>query len=80
MKARIVADIDELLQRGDFVPMDGNKGVAMVCPGCGRISAPRANSTHKYDPNTKSVTPSIVHDPKFGGCGWHGYLTNGEFA
>jgi len=27
---------------------------------------------------TLTLTPSILHTPGKGGCGWHGYITNGE--
>lgn len=29
---------------------------------------------------TLSLTPSILFDPAKGGCGWHGYITNGEVS
>lgn len=76
--------IDETVQDypekpGEYIPAPGNKGVIMCCPGCGKLSAPRDNTKHIYNPETKSVQPSIVHDQELGGCGWHGHLTNGEF-
>lgn len=27
---------------------------------------------------TLTLTPSILRNPTKGGCGWHGYITNGE--
>jgi len=32
-----------------------------------------------YNPETKTYHPSIIHDKKLGGCGWHGWLINGIF-
>ncbi len=60
-----------------------------TCPGCGRLGSIRA--THPKpsvspswditagsldDITTLTLTPSIHCQ---GCCGWHGYLTNGEF-
>ena len=53
-------------------------GLHFLCRGCNKlvsIEIPRWN----IDFNNLTVTPSILHDPQKGGCGWHGYLTNGEF-
>jgi hypothetical protein len=30
------------------------------------------------DFETLTLTPSIHSDPAKGGCGWHGFITNGE--
>jgi len=27
---------------------------------------------------TLTLTPSILRTPEKGGCGWHGFVTNGE--
>lgn len=29
---------------------------------------------------TLTLTPSILRTPAKGGCGWHGYITNGEIV
>lgn len=63
------------------------------CPGCGSPSLlplARSEGTPSHiahpvwtvsggDPRTTIVTlsPSIHHTTALGGCGWHGYLTNG---
>lgn len=79
MTGNLKDNIEDLLEPGDYTPAEGNNGIIMVCPGCGKVSAPRSNSQHIYDPATRSVAPSIVHNQELGGCGWHGYLTNGQF-
>lgn len=58
------------------------------CPGCGGASILHLGSgpdRHTWQvtggdpskPESLSVRPSIHHS---GGCGWHGYLTDGVFA
>lgn len=81
MRLNIVTD-DELLQnKGDamviFNPELGWNKLIIVCPSCGKHSA--SAGSHKFDEATLSYTPSIVHNTELGGCGWHGWLTNGEF-
>jgi len=81
MKLNLVDSDELLLNKGDALVISGKKGVAqliIVCPGCGKVSSTRGN--HVYDENSKSYTPSIVHDMKYGGCGWHGWLIKGEFT
>ncbi len=51
-------------------------GIIFRCPGCSKLIS--INEGWKLDLSTMTVTPSILHDKKKGGCGWHGYLTNGE--
>lgn len=29
---------------------------------------------------TLTLSPSILRDPKKGGCGWHGFIRNGEIV
>jgi len=80
-KLTIVDDDEKLLNKGDaiiiFNPDLGYEQLILVCPGCGKTSA--SAGKHRYNRDTMSYTPSIVHDSKLGGCGWHGYLTNGVF-
>lgn len=81
MKANIVSDQEHLINRGDIFPITGNNGLpqlAIVCPGCGKVSA--SAGKHIYDAQTVSYHPSIVHNKSKGGCGWHGWLRNGEFT
>ncbi len=80
MKLNLVDDIDNVINPGDATMVIGNHGLLQLiicCPGCGRNSASAGD--HVYNKETQSYTPSIVHNKDLGGCGWHGYLTNGEF-
>ena len=69
-----------------FVDSKGEKcGYAFKCPGCGEPLA--INNQHEpndphwtIDFNTMTATPSILHSRNGKGCGWHGYLTNGELV
>lgn len=66
-------------------------GIMFVCPGCRSITAIQfyqldGRAMWTWDGNVESptCTPSILHTKrgdgsKSDGCGWHGYLTNGEF-
>jgi len=77
--ANIVDDYDLLIDKGDIlqvVGLNGQSELIIVCPACGQKTSGR----HLYNPETVSLTPSIVHDKKLGGCGYHGYLTNGIFT
>ncbi len=79
MKLNLVDDNEKLLHKGDAMVYTANgvKKLAIVCPGCGKVSASAGN--HVYNEVTKTYHPSIVHDKKLGGCGWHGWLRDGEF-
>lgn len=46
------------------------------CPGCGHIIGAR-QPPWVIDLETLTVTASILHT-RPDGCGWHGFLTNGE--
>lgn len=78
----IVSDFDLLLEKGDVLPFMNNqlgyRQLIIVCPGCGEKSS--SAQTHKWDAETLTYTPSIVHDKELGGCGWHGWLTKGIFT
>ncbi len=80
IKLNLVDDPDLLVNKGDAWIVKGredNLQLVIVCPGCGRVSASAGN--HVYNPDTKSYHPSIVHNTDLGGCGWHGWLKDGEF-
>ena len=81
MKLNLVDDFDLLINKGDAIPYFnrelGYTQLLIICPGCGQKSA--SSGTHRFYKETLSYTPSIVHDKSLGGCGWHGWLTNGEF-
>lgn len=61
-------------------------GAAIKCPGCGLDSYlpfdGSGSNNWRFDGNTEqpSVVPSVFHTKELGGCGWHGYLTNGEWV
>lgn len=80
MKLNLVKNIDDVVSPGDAIRVIGKNNVLQLiicCPGCGKISSSRGS--HVFDPKTKSYYPSIVHNKNLGGCGWHGWLKNGEF-
>lgn len=67
-------------------------GYLFACPGCGQHSG---LYLHPPDPGTPrwrviggaaeraeglTLAPSIHHTAERGGCGWHGFLTNGVFV
>lgn len=72
----LVDDNEKVLRPGDYYLLPD--GLLLCCPGCAQRSGPRGKWT--YDPVTRSALPSIYHDPKYDGCGWHGYLTQGIFS
>jgi hypothetical protein len=81
IKLNLVDNIDLVINKGDarevFNTELGWTQLIICCPGCGKVSGSACK--HKYNKETQSYTPSIVHDIDLGGCGWHGFLTNGEF-
>ncbi len=81
IKLNIVEDIDECQRKGDAVIVIGRndlKQLIICCPQCGKTSGSAGN--HVYNEETKSYTPSIVHNKELGGCGYHGWLKNGVFS
>ena len=85
MKARLVTDIRaDVAQPGDIeyrTYKDGTPGgYAYRCPGCGQECWLPLSGSHAWTMTgtveSPTLQPSILHRP----CGWHGYLTNGEFA
>lgn len=63
----------------------GHIHIVWICPNCKQrvtsVDRPENENgkAHIYYPETISMTPSIVCNKEHGGCGWHGFLTNGEF-
>jgi hypothetical protein len=55
-------------------------GLNFACPGCGQVTCVDFN-TWNWDGNeaAPTLTPSILHNKEKGGCGWHGFLTAGQF-
>lgn len=63
-------------------------GILTACAGCGAVVALSfvSDPEHKGprwnwngDAARPTLSPSIVHDPKKGGCGWHGFMIAGRF-
>lgn len=67
-------------------------GMTIFCPGCGKMTAltftnwsgnnpenPTPMWTWDGNEEAPTLKPSIVHAVERGGCGWHGWLTAGEF-
>lgn len=94
VRAHLVADIDvPEVEPGDVEvrAFDGTvQGYGYACAGCGSRSylalsddnpGPRWDVTagDPRKPETVTLSPSISHTVERGGCGWHGYLTMGEF-
>jgi len=82
IKLNLLDDQELLQNKGDAVAyLNTEKNLiqlVIICPGCGQESA--SAGSHSFNKETLSYTPSIVHNPKLGGCGWHGFLTNGWFT
>ncbi len=81
VKLNIVNDIDDVINPGDAIIVEKNGHLDLIhcCPRCGKRTTTATGSDHVYNPGTKSINPSIVHNKKLGGCGWHGWLINGIF-
>ena len=70
---------------GAPVPVREHAALAYTCPGCNRPGAvsvrpaPADRQSWEWDGNVELPTlkPSLHH---VGCCGWHGYLTAGEFT
>lgn len=93
--ARRVEDLDAAdAEPGsvEVLAIDGTVwGYGFTCPGCGSQSflALGAENPHPRwtvaagdaaRPEGVTLSPSILHPRERGGCGWHGYLTRGEFT
>jgi len=66
---------------------DSVAGLIFVCPGCRALSSILFVSIDKHpvwswngSKTRPTCTPSILHNKDKGGCGWHGYLTEGIFV
>jgi hypothetical protein len=76
---------------GALQPIEREGRIAMLavaCPGCGSISAidirphgvpGRAAWDLLGWPGSPSLQPSLHHARDLGGCGWHGWLEQGEW-
>lgn len=57
---------------------DGKFELILCCPQCG-VSGGSVTGNHIYNPATQSITPSVICDVKYGGCGFHKTLMNGKW-
>lgn len=85
-------DIDTFndLKDGEYIILtkfgsDAQCGIVFKCPGCQEAlaidnMAEPGNPNWSIDFETITAKPSIHHLRNGLGCGWHGYLTNGEFT
>lgn len=80
-KLNLVEDISDVVNPGDAMSLDcsDHLGLVWCCPECGALTSTANGHKHVFDPKTHSLQPSIVHNIKLGGCGWHGWLRNGIF-
>ena len=86
MKARLVTDIRAPDAKPGDIELrkypDGQVGgYAYRCPWCGHEDYLPVDDGERGwaltgQEDAPTLQPSILHRP----CGWHGYLTNGEFA
>jgi hypothetical protein len=74
------------LKDGDYIITSYKNelyGIIFKCPGCVEALGITIKD-HKNEPGwsinfeTLTATPSILHKRDGRGCGWHGYLTNGD--
>ena len=72
------------LKEGEYLFLyegDVPRYIVFKCPGCGEsLSINNLSDRPRWEINfeTLTATPSILHKRDGRGCGWHGYLTNGE--
>ena len=81
MKAGVFEDHDAFEAAGAGAVMYLGGGAIIKCPGCGKESAcdERKGDNHPswvMDRATNTWQPSVHHSK---GCGWHGYLRNGQW-
>ena len=88
--------LDGTFEPGDVRLMVDEPGGATTaygfgCPGCGstcilHLGTGPENHTWQVTagdaskPEGVTLSPSILHTPQHGGCGWHGYLKGGVFV
>ena len=64
---------------GSPVPERRGVGVALDCPcGCGVECYVPFGTRTGYTIETLTLRPSVLRSADKGGCGWHGYITNGQ--
>lgn len=84
-KARLVDGYSSEMRAGDFYFVDQADGSVWglnhVCPRCGHLGGMKFGDAGAWSWNgnreAPTCTPSILHSKET--CGWHGFLTAGEF-
>lgn len=83
MKATKVDRVNSDSPKGsiDFRYLGGRlAGCGYICPGCGGEDFMSLHDEQGWrfsgSEESPSLRPSVLHTP----CGWHGYLTNGEWV
>jgi|SRR5882762_3321130 len=85
-KARLVNGYSDAVAPGDFYFYSTEEaitpaGMHHVCPRCGELGGMRFTGpkawTWNGDRKAPTCWPSILHDSAR--CGWHGFLTEGDF-
>jgi hypothetical protein len=75
------------LKEGEYIIIVANStgapcNLVFKCLGCGEPlgigTLGGQGAVWEIDFEKLHASPSILHDEKKGGCGWHGYLTNGN--
>lgn len=74
-----VDDWSDTMQPHEYIAKEssGVKYIYFLCPGCGHLIGAKSPGWELVDFDTLTVRNSILHS-KPDGCGWHGYLTNGD--
>lgn len=82
IRLNIVDDYDKIKEPGDAqfysYKETQHAGLHFICPKCRALLGIEFLSKWTWNDQTLSATPSILHTPPHG-CGWHGYITNGQF-
>ena len=91
MNVVVVNDIDDATEPGSVEIRyqsanaqlgNGVVGLAICCPGCGNKSYLPVGDNRGWNLASEeplTITPSVFHTKEKGGCGWHGFLTDGEW-
>lgn len=61
----------------DDKTVGGRLSLLFLCPGCGALIGVAKPPWEVVDVEKLTARASILHTPP-DGCGWHGYLTDGE--
>lgn len=70
--------------KGAFIQQEGISGSSwsLCCPGCGELGGPSKGASWQIIAGSFGDVAKLTLQPSVhcrGCCGWHGYLTDGEF-